>query len=523
MKTKWIRLAALLLAAVLLTGCTPARQEPEEEQTETEEVQQSMASDQVMEDVEQLEVLRLAYQPTFGLDPYETVSLCNRTILSLIYEPLFQITGSFQAQPVLAQSIEVSADGQTAVITLRPGVRFHDGSSLTAQDVAASYEKAKSGSYYGGRFDHILSVRAQEDGTVAVNADTSMESVELLLDFPITKQSEEGLQEGTGPFRKTGAAQLEPFEQWWGEQAPLGVKWVELTACNTTADIRDQFEYGNVNLVCTDPNSSASAAYHSDSELWSCPTTVMQYIGFNQNTDVFKSNAIRSCVTYAIDREAIVMEEMGGFALPATLPASPLAPCYNAGLADDYAYHPATFRDILDEAQVLDYTGDGIRDIYVDGYPESVGGTMIVNAVSTQRVLTANRIAEDLNKLGFDITVKALDEGEFRYALSSGQYDLYYAEVRLAPNFDLSSFFRTYGSASYGGMADSLTLTLCGNMLENSGNAYDLHKQIMGKGYLCPVLFKTYAVYTTRGAAGNLEPGPEQVFLQKQEEAPDKN
>lgn len=517
MKTKWNRLAALLLAAVLLTGCTSAPQEEETEQTPPEETQQSMASDQVMESVEQLEVLRLAYQPTFGLDPYETVSLCNRTILTLIYEPLFQISGSFEAQPVLAKSVEVSPDGQTAVITLRSGVRFHDGSLLTAQDVVTSYEKAKAGSYYSGRFGHILSVKAQEDGTVAVVSDTAMESVELLLDFPITRQTQDGLVEGTGPFHKTGAAQLEPSQHWWGEEVPLGVKRVELTVCNTTADIRDQFQYGNVDLVCTDPNSSSSAAYHSDSELWSCPTTVMQYIGFNQNTDIFKSSAIRSCVTYAIDREKLVMEEMGGFALPATLPASPLAPCYHAGLADDYAYSPATFRDILDEAQVLDYTGDGVRDLYVDGYPESIGGTMIVNAVSTQRVLTANKIAEALNKLGFDITVKALDEDEFRYALRNGQYDLYYGEVRLAPNFDLSSFFGVYGSASYGGMSDSLTMTLCGNMLENSGNAYDLHKQIMEKGYLCPVLFKTYAVYTTRGAAENLEPGPDQVFLQKQE------
>lgn len=516
MKTKWTPLAALLLAAALLSGCTPAGQETEQPPPE-EEVQQSMASDQVMEDVEQLEVLRLAYQPTFGLDPYETVSLCNRTILSLIYEPLFQINGSFEAEPVLAQSVEVSPDGQTAVITLRSGVRFHDGSLLTAQDVVTSYEKAKAGSYYGGRFGHILSLKAQEDGTVAVVSDTAMETVELLLDFPITKQTEEGLLEGTGPFHKTGAAQLEPSQYWWGEEVPLGVRRVELTVCNTTADIRDQFEYGNVNLVCTDPNSSASAAYHSDSELWSCPTTVMQYIGFNQNTDIFKSAAIRSCVTYAIDREKLVMDELGGFALPATLPASPLAPCYNAGLADDYAYDPAAFRDILDEAQVLDYTDDGIRDLYVDGYPESVGGTMIVNAVSTQRVLTANKIAEGLNKLGFEITVKALDEDEFRYALRNGQYDLYYGEIRLAPNFDLSSFFGVYGSASYGGMSDSLTMTLCGNMLENSGNAYDLHKQVMEKGYLCPVLFKTYAVYTTRGAAENLQPGPDQVFLQKQE------
>ena len=67
-------------------------------------------------------------------------------------------------------------------------------------------------------------------------------------------------------------------------------------------------------------------------------------------------------------------------------------------------------------------------------------------------------------------------------------------------------------AANFGGLVNSTGVMLCGDMLENSGNAYDLHKWVMDKGYLCPVLFKSYAVYTTRGAAANLSPAIDWVI-----------
>ena len=84
--------------------------------------------------------------------------------------------------------------------------------------------------------------------------------------------------------------------------------------------------------------------------------------------------------------------------------------------------------------------------------------------------------------------------------------------MRLSANFDLGPFFRIYGPLAFGDLNSSMMETLCNNMLENSGNAYDLHKQVMEKGYLCPILFKSYAVYTTRGAADELSPGVDWVL-----------
>ena len=527
------RILAMAAALCLLCGCSDfdgsglaeyltgeeTKQEQQEElqqetQTPEELPQQEMAAETVLEGVETLETLHLAYQPAFGLHPYENTSLNNQTVLCLLYEPLFVVNGNFEAEPVLAESISVSDDGLTAVITLRKDVRFHSGSRLTAADVLYSYELAKESPYYSSRFFHIVAFTEQEDGSLLIQTDTGYESIALLLDFPIVRKgtSASDVPDGTGPFIYDKTTTLKPFAGWWKAQWALPYGSVELTVCDTSADIRDQFEYGNVNLVCTDPNAPAYAAFHSDNELWSAPTTLMQYIGFNLDSDIYENSTIRAAITYAINRETIVAQELGGFALAATLPASPLADCYDTGLAADYQYDLQTFRAMLEDAQVKDYTEDGILDVYVDGYPETVGGKMIVSADSTQRVLTATRIAEELNALGFGIEVSVLDENDFRTALQYGRYDLYYGEVRLSSNFDLGPFFRIYGPLAFGDLNSSMMETLCNNMLENSGNAYDLHKQIMEKGYLCPVLFKSYAVYTTRGTAESLTPGIDRVL-----------
>ena len=44
-----------------------------------------------------------------------------------------------------------------------------------------------------------------------------------------------------------------------------------------------------VNMVLTDPNSSAFAGFHNDYEIWDEETTIMQYIGYNMNSPVFSN------------------------------------------------------------------------------------------------------------------------------------------------------------------------------------------------------------------------------------------
>ena len=101
---------------------------------------------------------------------------------------------------------------------------------------------------------------------------------------------------------------------------------------------------------------------------------------------------------------------------------------------------------------------------------------------------------------------------EYYYSLSHGNYDLYLGQTKLSPNMDLSHFFSTSGNLNYGGIADITTYTLCQQALENHGNYYTLHQTIMEGGLLCPVVFRSYAVYATRGLLTQLTPSRDNVF-----------
>ena len=492
----------------------------------------------------------LAYQAEYGLDPYNCMSLNNRVILSFLYEPLFAVNDSFEAEPVLAEGYDVSGDGMTTTVYLRKDVTFHDGSPLTAQDVVYSISQARGSDYYGSRFYALTGVSAQDEHTVVLNTLFAYECLPLLLDIPIirdttavteapTEEAPENSQEsgtadtetpettepseaaepdaepvpaepaqplGTGPYRYVSDTRLERFDGWWQETAPLAdFPFITLYAASTSADVRDLFEYEDVNLVQTDPNSSAYVNFHNDYELWNNTTTIMQYIGYNLTSSVFSNYGLRSAITYAIDRESLVTEFTGGFATASTLPCPPQAPFYDTRLANAYSYSTVRYYEQLESASVEDMDGDGVLDLYVTslGYAVPVKGTMLVCSSSYQRVQTASAIVDALNALGFDLTLKSVDADEFRQTLALGNFDLYYGEVRLSANFDLSPFFRVGGALSYGSLSDSYMQNLCNLALANNGNNYNLYERLCGRGYITPVLFKNYAVYSTRGSVSN--------------------
>ena len=117
-----------------------------------------------------------------------------------------------------------------------------------------------------------------------------------------------------------------------------------------------------------------------------------------------------------------------------------------------------------------------------------------------------------LNTTGLLVEVDSKSSDAYIVALQEGDYDLYLGQTRLSPNMDLTSFFSENGALNYGGMADLSTYTLCLQALENQGNYYTLYQQIMEDGYLCPILFRCYAVYATRGLLTNLAPARDNLF-----------
>lgn len=80
-----------------------------------------------------------------GLDPHiVTAFASSQIVLGPIYEGLTALDKDLSIIPDLAQSWTASADGKTVTFKLRPGVTFHDGKPMEAEDVASSLRRVLS-------------------------------------------------------------------------------------------------------------------------------------------------------------------------------------------------------------------------------------------------------------------------------------------------------------------------------------------------------------------------------------------
>ena len=77
-----------------------------------------------------------------ALDPHVVYDVPMQFFMLNVYDGLYRYVGNPpELKPWLAESEKVSADGLTWTITLRKGVKFHDGSELTAADVVYSFQR----------------------------------------------------------------------------------------------------------------------------------------------------------------------------------------------------------------------------------------------------------------------------------------------------------------------------------------------------------------------------------------------
>lgn len=488
-------LAPIFALTLLLSACAAAPAVPETQPEPADQTAQEPvvgpADEPAAED--RLAKLGIAWQTAQGIHPYVSTSIPNQAAMSLVYEGLFAVDADFSAHPVLCESCTASSDNTVWTFTLREGVRFSDGTPLTAQDVVDSLSAARNSSNFQTRFRNVASMTADSDRTLTVTLTTSYENLPLILDVPILKSASIGYEVpiGTGPYYPT-AGWLMPNDLWWGDKATVEKDRIRLVDVENTERARDEFQFGDVDLVYSDPTSSDSADYHCDYELWSCPTTVMLYVGFNTNGRYFASKNLRCSLTYLIDREKLIVEQYGGFGLPTTLPCSPLCPWYDAALANEYATDELKFEDMFRSSGVSPDPANPVKLLVTDN--------------SNRRIAVANAIAEAMTDRGIKTVVETYDTLNFRYKLAIGEYDMYVSEIKLPPNFDLGCFFAAYGTASFGGIGSDTLLARNAKALENSGNYYDLYRMILRDGYLCPLMFKVNALYASRGLLGTHTP-----------------
>ena len=460
------------------------------------------------------------------LNPYLLESQTNLTVSRLVYEGLFDVSPSFEPVNVLCASYE-TADNRSFVFHLKDGVKFHNGRPLTAQDAVYSIDLARDSAFYKARLSRISSVTAGDGLEVKITLSSACSALPLLLDVPIIPegQGEEDIPAGTGPyvpstkqeFLSTGGSYmyLSAFSDRRDASA-LPCERIRLVDVKDE-DVTTSFETGLIDLAETDPCDLNYISYGGDNEARYYDTTVMQYIGFNSK-HVFFSNAFaRRAIALAIDRSAIVSECMSGFASASSLPVPPSSPLWSEEKDSQTPYSLSELSYILRRNHTTDSDDDGFFEFTVTGIEVSFTIDFICCGENPRKLAAAEMIYEELRDAGFDISLRVLSWDEYTRALRNGDFDMYYAEVKLTADFDITPLIASGGSLNYGRVFPEKSVEQLGVFLAAGSAVRDeefasLTDCLAEECPIAPILFRRAALVSRRGTVSGAQPTQYNAF-----------
>jgi peptide/nickel transport system substrate-binding protein len=494
-------LAALLSTALLLTACgreahpsSSASSAASSGTVSLEETPRPAAT-----------LFTLAVYPEFSLHPTLAANRANLTLAPLLYEGLFSVDASFQAQPVLCRSYTVSEDKLTWTLTLQPGVTFSDGTPLTGQTVADALNLARSEQ---GRYKERLAVIAAaaplEDAPdqLTITLRRSNGSLPLLLDIPIALGGGDR-PAGTGPYvlsENGDSLSLTAREGWWQKERPLPAADIPLHSVHRSEELIYAFDAGEVSLVDVDLMATNAMGYGGNYQTWDYPTTDFLYLGFNTQEGPCRTLEVRQCLALAVDRNTIASTIYANHAVPAALPVHPSSPLYSRSAAAAVpGYDPEALAARLGELRGLD--GELI---------------FLVNSENTAKASAAQLIAYQLEAAGLNVTLQQLPFEDYQQALNQGAFDLYLGETVFTADFDLAPLLSSTGTLNYGGWrleeADSCLWNLYGAVEDKGNRAEELFALLNVQTPIVPIIFKNGSVLTQWGRLSGLTPVRGDVF-----------
>ncbi|MBL3583671.1 ABC transporter substrate-binding protein [Oleidesulfovibrio alaskensis] len=356
----------------------------------------------------------------------------------LFHSTLFKRDATLNIVPDLATKRQLSADKKVWTITIRDDVQFSDGTPLTAEDVAFTYNK---GLEAGGKIDLSPLVKAEATDSRTVKLHLSQPDitfVQHLVTLGIVPRTQYGPAYGrnpvgSGPYklvRWDEGQQLvvEANERYYGHK-PQIKKLVFLFADEDAALAAARA--GQVDVLGVPSNLAAQdiggmrlhVVKSVDNRGLMFPVVPDEGrttpSGAPIGNDVTADIAIRKAVNYALDRQALVAGVLDGFGRPAY------------GVVDDLPWDnpavrfadndPEKARDILEAAGWKDTDGDGIRE--KNGRKAEF--TIIYNAKDSLRQGLALAASDMLRPVGIHAVPKGENWDRIKTRLTHSQVVVY--------------------------------------------------------------------------------------------------
>lgn len=360
-----------------------------------------------------------------------------RVLASNLYsELLLAMEGDGRTEVKLAQDARWEDEGRSLLITLRPGVRFHDGTAVTAQAVAEnlrSYHSARiSDPRYVGGVRHVRSIEAPDELNVRVslNQPDSFLLTELT-QVTIQRPDAEGI--GTGPFRLTSrdsSIQVERFDDY--HRDPSAIQRITITPFDSQRSAWAALLRGEVDAVQEVHRDSVEFMEGSTQiKTFSSLRPFYIMLAFNLRNEMLRDSEVRRAVSEAVDREEIVREALRGLA---RLAENPIWPDHWAlsGAAHRWAHNPEASRLRLERA------GLPLRSARQQGMPLRFKLSCLFWNEDSQFERMALLLQRQLLNVGVDLQLTGLPIHELVSRAGTGQFETVLMPVRGGRSLDVT-------------------------------------------------------------------------------------
>ncbi|MDO9498890.1 ABC transporter substrate-binding protein [Falsiroseomonas sp.] len=363
-------------------------------------------------------------------DPHRASATQDKAPLAWAYDGLVRFPpGSAdpaKLEPDLAERFTRSADGLTYTFHLRPGVRFHDGSPLEAEDVVFSLRRAADSarSAFASSYAPMTAVEVVDPMTVRVTLNEAVAgALGLFANYHggmiVSRRADAGGQPpGTGPFRLDraggGAARMLAFDDHW--RGRPAIREIDLRFITSDATRELAYTAGELDLFIGRREQRWVARMKAH------PNTVVEVFSPGEFRTLLISSRsaplndvrVRRAVQHAIDTQGIARFVGLDVATPW---ASPVPPGY-LGATEDVPRFPhdiARARALLAEA----------------GHPDGVTIRAVVSSNSAQQPI-------------MEVIQAQLRRANIRLDMDVVEHATYHARIRQ----DLSQL-TFYGAARY--------------------------------------------------------------------------
>lgn len=277
----------------------------------------------------------LSYEPSslnwlLAYAPSENIVIANVT------ESLMQFTPDFKQVPGLAEKYD-TPDPTTYVFTIRQGVKFHDGSDMTTDDVVGSLNHSLDPtSFWAPWLTTVKNVEKTGDSEVTVHL---KEPDELFIQVmalpagavgPIAKIKAAGeaygtpksLPIGTGPFKVDSwsagtSISLSKFDDYWDTKNPAKTTKLDFSFLGDSGAMINSLESGQVDGAYNLPYEALTPLINSSNgTLYSGPTMMQALMFFTTKPGPLQDEKVRRAWLMATDRNSIAKNAYSNAATP---------------------------------------------------------------------------------------------------------------------------------------------------------------------------------------------------------------